>query len=107
MYGPSLNGQRFGGRVGYGPSLLWAKFVMGRVCYGPRCPGILGSIFLVTNAKISWGGGKLVELSYIQFAELSKVKNMHSDFVIYLKDSKLTGCYRHYMKYMYDLQYPK
>ena len=27
-YGPSL----------YGPSWLWAEFVMGRVCYGPRCP---------------------------------------------------------------------
>ena len=27
-HGPSL----------YGPSLLWAEFVMGRVCYGPRCP---------------------------------------------------------------------
>ena len=24
-----------------GPSFLWAEFVMGRVCYGPRCPGIL------------------------------------------------------------------
>ena len=23
----------------HGPSLLWAEFVMGRVCYGPRCPG--------------------------------------------------------------------
>ena len=22
----------------YGPSLLWAEFVMGRVCYGPSCP---------------------------------------------------------------------
>ena len=22
----------------YGSSLLWAEFVMGRVCYGPRCP---------------------------------------------------------------------
>ena len=37
------------GRVGYGPSLygpswLWAEFVMGRVCYGPRCPvTVIGS----------------------------------------------------------------
>ena len=22
----------------YGPTLLWAEFAMGRVCYGPRCP---------------------------------------------------------------------
>ena len=22
----------------YGPSLLWAEFVMGRVCYGLSCP---------------------------------------------------------------------
>ena len=43
LYGPSLYGPRFGGRVGYGPSWLWAEFVIqfGRVCYGPRCPGIV------------------------------------------------------------------
>ena len=31
------------GRIGngpslYGPSWLWAEFVMGRVCFWPRCP---------------------------------------------------------------------
>ena len=25
----------------YGPTLLWAESVMGRVCYGPRCHGTL------------------------------------------------------------------
>ena len=32
---------RFG--VCHGPSLSRAEFVMGRVCYGPRCPGIVSS----------------------------------------------------------------
>ena len=41
LYGLSLYSPKFGGRVCHGPSLLWAEFVMGRVCYGPRCPGIL------------------------------------------------------------------
>ena len=30
MNGSSLHGPKFGGRVGYGPSLLWAEFFMGR-----------------------------------------------------------------------------
>ena len=49
MYGPSLHAPRFGGRIGYGPSLLWAEFVMGRVRYGLRCPGIVWS-----TIKVSW-----------------------------------------------------
>ena len=30
----------------YGPSWLWAEFVMGQVCYGPICPftGTLGTV---------------------------------------------------------------
>ena len=45
MHWPSWLWAEFG-RVGYGPSLLWAEFVMGRVCYGPRCPGIICAVSL-------------------------------------------------------------
>ena len=41
------------GRVGHGPSLygpswLLAAFVMGRVCYGPRCPVTLMRLRVVS-----------------------------------------------------------
>ena len=39
-HGPSL----------YGPSLLWAEFVMGRVCYGTSCPGK----FQQTNIELQY-----------------------------------------------------
>ena len=51
------------GRVGYGPSLygpswLWAEFVMGRVCYGSRCP-----VTLTYTVKFTRGLADLMNLS--------------------------------------------
>ena len=37
----------------WGPSLLGAEFVRGRVCQGPRCPGILQNSSYVKCVKTS------------------------------------------------------
>ena len=42
-YGPSL----------YRPTLLWAEFAMGRVCYGPRCP-VTNQRLSVNREKAAW-----------------------------------------------------
>ena len=48
MYGPSL----------CRPTMLWAEFAMGRVCYGPRCPVTLK--FLLFSQR----GGSISDLLF-------------------------------------------
>ena len=42
-HGPSL----------YGPTLLWAEFVMDRVCYGPSCPVTLTEFTMQATVKFN------------------------------------------------------
>ena len=61
------------GRVLCRPTLLWAEFAMGRVCYGPRCPVAVWTGKLVLSFTHNTRADKLVLTSCL-FPEKSQKK---------------------------------
>ena len=68
----------------YGPSLLWAEFVMGRVCYGPSCP-----VTLVCTRFFYGPKKKLIKSAQRLRKKMDSTKMSHVEHLKQLHDLEL------------------